>query len=225
MRSLSVGVVTVGKVKIAKRIWAVWDEGVEEHGDEYTLDLLLSSAAPAEVLDEALRWSVEIQAEVDAEAESSDAWAPPFAGEWSWMSVAGEAKVSVTDCNVRERVLTKVVSGLERRGISGTLALWRAKPGVALPSKSHMLICHMRVRGDRQHPGPGAYRWQAHTLAHAAVVAAADRWCRCYGPQGEYALSVMTSGPVARGGGRGCRHPHRAGVRALAVRSGCRRRR
>jgi len=188
--------VTQTGVTVTEAVWAAIRKGLAGDEPEWSIEMLLrprgdvaeAAAAVTAVLSD-------LQAAWGREAERTDNWELPSIGEWAVVQVAEGVRFQVIEPEAFPGTLENVVEGLERRGVSGGIGLYRPTPAEAPPPYVDLLACRMRVIGERVQREPTFYRWIANPDAHKAVVAAAERWCGRAGPDVSYALQVDTIGP------------------------------
>jgi hypothetical protein len=164
-------------VQIAEEVWREWDR-VREH-EEPLVRLRFAPVGDFAEAAHAVRDCVRrVTDAFDARLEASGEMDPSFIGEWGWLRVADGVLVNVIESEILEQILPEVASELERRGIEGTFRARDQSSGVRVPPIAHHLECRVRVRGRRIRRGARAYRWQSDPDAHAAILVAADEWCR-----------------------------------------------
>jgi hypothetical protein len=113
-----------------------------------------------------------------ARLDASDDMDSSWTGEWSWLRVADGVLVNMIESEFFDEILLEVAQALERRGIEGTFRLWHEYTDITHPSIAHHVECRISVRGKRVHHELRGYRWQPDADAQAAVLFAADQWCR-----------------------------------------------
>ena len=184
-------------IKISESVWSAAEQAAAED-DEWWLRLHLVPDTPPkgpilEALDRALDDVVEAYSHEGADRPDR---ALALVGEWDWVSVRDGALLQVRECEEFRWVLETLVTGLQRRGVSGTLDLWDRIPGPALPHRSHCLILRLRPAGVRHHGGHNGYEWTVDPEAQASLVSAAVEWCLA-GEGQRLALEFGTLGPLS----------------------------
>jgi hypothetical protein len=164
-------------VQIAEEVRREWDRVREQ--EEPVVRLRFEPVGDCGEAAHAVRDCVrQVTDAFDARLEASGEMDPSFIGEWGWLRVADGVLVNVIESEIFEQILPELARELERRGIEGTFRVRLPTTAGRPPSIAHHLECRVRIRGRRVRRGARAYRWQPDPDAHAAILVAADEWCR-----------------------------------------------
>jgi hypothetical protein len=164
-------------VQIAEEVWREWDSERLEEESAVMLRFVPAGdlGAAAQAIHECVR---QVTDAFDARLQAADDPALPYVGEWSWLRAPDAVLVNAIKSDIVDQILPELVHALEQRGIEGIFHLPEPAAAVAPPSIAHHLECRIRVRGRRVRHAPQHYRWLPDRDAHAAILVAADDWCR-----------------------------------------------
>ena len=117
---------------MTEAVWAAIRKGLAGDEPEWSIEMLLrprgdvaeAAAAVTAVLSD-------LQAAWGREAERTDNWELPSIGEWAVVQVAEGVRFQVIEPEAFPGTLENVVEGLERRGVSGGIGLYRPTPAEA----------------------------------------------------------------------------------------------
>jgi hypothetical protein len=182
-------------LRIDERIWE--ESRVRAHGEpEWVLRMLLTpnSSGSDDVVAAAVPDALaELEAAFTGDGEV------PSAGDWEWMRVRDGVLLQVAECDDFAAALPTLARALERRGVEGTLSVWEEPVSVDPPRIAHLLACRVTVRGTRVHEAPRQYRWEPDPDRHAALLAAAEGWCRRVEGAPGLSLTCGSLGPTPIG--------------------------
>ena len=151
---------------------------------EWSIGLLLESVGDVAVAAKAARKGL---GDVIAEYRPSAGWdwegqfgGEPSVGEWGVARTSAGVRLTVTECDEFHVVLPMLVEALERHGIAGSIRVDEPSRRASLPVHADILICRVRVRGQRvrRDDEPWVYRWEAEAGALGEAVVQAVAWSR-----------------------------------------------
>jgi hypothetical protein len=161
--------------RVADEVWREWES--ERLNDEPFVTLRFEPEGDVVAAGHAVRECLrEVTDAFDARLQA--AGDQLYVGEWAWLRVSDAVLVNAIESDVLDEILLAVVRELEQRGIAGVFRLREPVSAVAPSSIAHHLEARIRVRGRRVRHLPDDYRWLPDRGAHAAVLVAADEWCR-----------------------------------------------
>jgi hypothetical protein len=179
-------------VIISDRVWQAWRAHSSEEV-EWSVDMQLrpstSSAAAKQALTDTMR---EIMATWDGEHPEC------FFGEWGWARAKDSVILTASESGDFPRALDAVRSGLQVRGVDGSVDTYEGPSVPEPPTVAHLLECRLRVRGQPVGQGQGAEPsgWAAFPESMAAIVKTAVAWCVDGGRRGGLVLSVGLLAPI-----------------------------
>jgi hypothetical protein len=170
-------------IDVAAQIIVVARERAAED-DEWSIGLLLESVGDVAVAAKAARKAL---GDVIAEYRPSAGWdweeavgGAPSVGEWGVARTPAGVRLTVTECDEFHVVLPMLVEAFERHGIAGSIRVDEPSRPASLPVHADILICHVRVRGQRvrRDHEPWVYSWEAEAGALGEAVGQAVAWSR-----------------------------------------------
>src|ERR1700742_2143365 len=107
-------------VTVADRVWPAWRRAQDQHGDEWSLELVLSVTGEPRAAVRAVRESI-LEVQQGAEEKWRPGREPPFPGEWAWLELPEGVLMQVVECDNFDETMVAVTAALGRRGIEGTI--------------------------------------------------------------------------------------------------------
>jgi hypothetical protein len=183
-------------VRVADRVWEQWRAASVEA--EPSVVLILSSRASRKELLAVVAASASDafrSLEADGAATRATDWS---ARQWSLAPAPQGVLLRIDeepdDCEV---LLGRIVSGLDRRGVEGTLDLFESAGPEEVPETAHLFECRLRVRGERyRYRSGGSWGWRSDPARLAEGVDAAVAWCVANAPSSPRLLAVGLVAPV-----------------------------
>jgi hypothetical protein len=166
-------------VEVSARVWSRWRE-LGEKSSKPTINLRLSSslaplAALAVVDDIAGDAFATLLAELEAANQQRSEF---YRAVLRTAAVPGGVLFRIGEgIEDFERLLELILSGLDRRGLDGSLELFESLDVKRLPISVPLLECRLRVTGERYHFKGTHYRWRVDPDSWTRVIAAALQWC------------------------------------------------